>query len=471
MKKVLSVINCHQKLELKRFTTLKSKGIEYDLEIFGISRFTKNELGLFPIFETTRSNYRLDSLDIYLKIFIDILEKEIRADRLFCRIGDFSSPSIRYLPNNLQAELKLVATNILNTFELIKPDYVMLGHPDNWIANSISQLCDILEIKSGLAMELFPSLKYYLCTFNLTHSHPLMSPLIFNTFKNTDYKNLASKNFLDRFEIGKKSKRSLQPNTKIKKVFSVLINFFKRELYAMKNINFRKKNNYKRWKYIDTAIPILDSFVFAIFRFRGFFNRVIYLLLSKRGLKLFNSTNKARRIIYLHAAPEAATCWYKRTYINQVNLVQEVVNVCHDEEVFVKEHPVQGFYLRKLFFYFQIRALGASFLPRNFSPFSVMSEKDALITISGTVALEASVKGKNCFIAYEEIWYNALPFIQSFSNLAGFNLCRTVNGDFKSLSIEEIVEVLLQNKLGFMADSDDDAQMVACKIILENSAF
>jgi len=471
MKKVLSVINCHQKLEIDRFLSLKSKGLENDLEIFGLSRFTGNNLDLFPIFETTASTYELTLLNVHLEIFVDILETEIRADRLFCRIGDFSLPTSRSLPKNLRKELRLVALSILHTVELVQPDYVMLGHADNWISTSISKLCKILDIKSGLAMQIFPGLEYYLVTLNHSYSNPLIDAFIFDQVESIDYSHLENHDFLDSFNIGARTKSSLQPGKKWKKIFDALISVLKREIYAINILFFKKKSNSQSWKYIYKPVPIFDFLKMSLSICRGYFNRVIYFALSKEGLKLFYSNNEAKRIIYLHSSPEAATLWYGRPYVNQIKLVEEVVKLSRGAKVYVKEHPAQLFQLRKLFFYFRIRSMGALFLPRKFSPISSMTKNDALISISGSIAFEANAMQKHCFLAYDGIWYNSLPYVHKLSELADFNfiLNSSTNEEQKSLSELEVIGILMQKGLVFFSDSDDLAQMTACRFILDKS--
>lgn len=473
MKKVLSIINYHQKLELNRFLSLKSKGFENDLEIFGLSRFTGNNFDLFPIFKTTASNYELSSLNGYLEIFVDILEIEIRADRTFCRIGDFSLPTSRSLPKNLRKELKLVGLSILHTFELVKPDYVILGHADNWISTSISKLCKILDIKSGLAMQIFPGLKYYLATFNHSYSHPLINPFIFDKVESSDYNYLANQNFLSSFEIAARTKSSLQPGKKWKKIFDALINVLKTQIYAMYILFFKRKNHDETWKFIHKPIPIFDLLKITISIFRGYLNRVIYFALSKEGSKLFNSSNEAKRIIYLHMSPESATLWYGRPYANQIKLVKEVVKLSRGAKVYVKEHPAQLFQLRKLLFYFRIRSTGTLFLPRKFSPISSMTKNDALISIAGSIAFEANASRKHCFLAYDGVWYNSLPYVHKLSELADFNfiLNSSTNEDKRILSEHEVVGILMQKGLVFSSDSDDLAQMTACRLILDKSAL
>ena len=473
MKKVLSIINCHQKLELDRFLSLKSKGFENDLEIFGLTRFTGNNLDLFPIFETTASTYEVSLLNGHLEIFIDILETEIRADRLFCRIGDFSLPTSRSLPKNLRIELKLAALSILHTFELVKPDYVMLGHADNWISTSISKLCKILDIKSGLAMQIFPGLEYYLATVNHSYSNPLINAFIFDQVEKIEHGHLVNQDFLDSFNIGARTKSSLQPGKKWIKIFDGLISVLKREMCAINILFFKRISNTETWKFIYKPIPIFDFLKITLSICRGYFNRVIYFGLSKEGLKLFYSNNEAKRIIYLHSSPEAATLWYGRTYANQIKLVEEVVKLSRDAKVYVKEHPAQLFQLRKLLFYFRIRSTGTLFLPRNFSPISSMTQYDALISISGSIAFEANARRKHCFLAYEGIWYNSLPYVHKLSELADFNfiLNSSPNEEQKSLSELEVVGILMQKGLVFSSDSDDLAQMTCCRRILDNSPF
>ena len=466
MKKVLSIINCHEKLELGRFMSLKSIGLENELEIFGLSRFSGNGLDLLPIFSDTQIICKLDSLDNVLEIFLEILEEEIRSDRIFCRIGDFSLPTGRKLPKNLHEELKYVALRILQIFELTTPDYVMLGHADNWISTSISRLCTHLNIKSGLAMQMFPGLEYYLATGNHSYSNPKIISSLFNRVEDLDLGKFPKQNVLDSFKIGAKTKNSLQPGKAWKKIAGAPVQVIKQELYSIKVLNFKMKSNNERWKFIYKRIPILDMLKAYIFEVRGYFNSLVYFTLAKEGMQVYNSTTEVRRIVYLHMSPEAATLWYGRTYINQFKLVQEVLQLSAGTKVFVKEHPAQLFQLRKMFFYFRIRSAGALFLPRKFSPISSMRNSDAVISISGSIAFEANSKQKHCFLAFDGIWYNSLPFVHKLAELRDYNFNSSPNKGMRVFSENEIISILMKKGVVFSSDSEDGAQMIACKLIL-----
>ena len=466
MKKVLSIINCHEKLEFDRFKSLKSIGLENDLEIFGLSRFSGNELDLLPIFIDTSISCKLDSLDKYLEIFLEILEAEIRSDRLFCRIGDFSLPTRRKLPKNLHKELKFVALRILQIFELTTPDYVMLGHADNWISTSISRLCTHLNIKSGLAMQMFPGLEYYLATSNHSYSNPKIVSSLFNQFEDLGLDEFPKQNVLDSFKIGTKTKKSLQPGKAWKRIAGVPFQVIKQELYSIKALNLKMKSNHERWKFIHKRIPILDMLKTSIYAVRGYFNCLVYFILAKKGEKVYKSINDARRIVYLHMSPEAATLWYGRRYVNQFRLVQEVLELSTGAKVFVKEHPAQLFQLRKMFFYFRIRYAGAFFLPREFSPITSMRDSDAVISISGSVAFEANSKQKHCFLAYDGIWYNSLPFVHKLAELRDYNFNSWPNKGVRVFSENEIISILMRKGVVFSSKSEDGAQMVACKLIM-----
>ncbi len=147
-----------------------------------------------------------------------------------------------------------------------------------------------------------------------------------------------------------------------------------------------------------------------------------------RNLVAGLTDNENGIIIASHFQPESSSFPIGSEFGNQVDIVFEIRRTYPDKPIFYKEHPhiyrysVRGAIsnvgvARSVEYYRTLKALGVTFLPINMEEdlFNKLSEKHLVLTISGRIAVDRSLKGLQTVIVGTP-WYNGLPGTISFDD-------------------------------------------------------
>jgi hypothetical protein len=186
------------------------------------------------------------------------------------------------------------------------------------------------------------------------------------------------------------------------KFLNRLIKFFR---FGIKNIYKDIKHNLKNalLKRISPINPYkLNFFTRIMIKKKRAEN------LNKSYLKLIDSLINEKKFVYfsLHFEPERTTNPDGGRFHNQFLAIQKIRNLVPDSiDIIVKEHPSQ-FYIKDKgslgkspFFYNLIKNIkGVRFVETSTHPISLIKKSVFVVTITGTVALEASILGKKSVI-------------------------------------------------------------------------
>jgi hypothetical protein len=142
---------------------------------------------------------------------------------------------------------------------------------------------------------------------------------------------------------------------------------------------------------------------------------------TKTNLVSGLTDNENGIIIASHFQPESSSFPIGSEYGNQVDIVFEIRRTYPDKPIFYKEHPhiyrysIRGAIsnvgvARSVDYYKTLKALGVIFLPINMDGnlFNKLSEKHLVLTISGRIAIDRSLKGLQTVVVGTP-WYHGLP--------------------------------------------------------------
>ena len=144
---------------------------------------------------------------------------------------------------------------------------------------------------------------------------------------------------------------------------------------------------------------------------------------------------------------------------NHIDILYKLRNLGYKNKIFYKEHhDTQNFYLkiiqntrvgsaRSVDYLKILKKLNVDFLPMNLNVNSKAFDNILPITISGTIAIERSLKGLKTIVAGNP-WYIKMPGIIKFNSLGkNFDL-QTINIK-KSTSIQKKTISFLNNELNY----------------------
>lgn len=427
------------------------------MRLFGITRFETHD-NLFSIFGKWNIPYtecpRNDLIG-----YANILREEISYDRQFITESDFLKGETF---STHDIDFDEIVSRMISIIEYVNPKYVMLGHPDNWIATTMARICEIKKIPCGYALEILPSSNLFFSSFGLALNNPRIRNIRGIESTNT-IDGYSKQEFpLENLLVGR-IRQSLRENTGFfSRITLTVSRLVKKEISLFVLLVADNWSTKERWKYIYRPRFIFDSF----YRGKRFVNYVftqLYLRhLEKRGVKCFGSLTSENRIsIFLHSGPEAAQLWYGRNYVNQIALADKVARDVRDKRViFIKEHPAQDLRFRDITFYRELSKRGYCFIPREYSLSKDFEESDFIISINGSVALEAAFRGISCFLADEDHWYTLFPSVFPLSHILEI-LENPVVPEFNNLQVcEKLILELISYGVLFRASNDQIAQWI-----------
>lgn len=224
-----------------------------------------------------------------------------------------------------------------------------------------------------------------------------------NTLAVSYQKNKISKNY---------KKKSLHyPEPKITKKIK---NFFLDNYYAKDDVCRKSKTS----RFLNFLLKKIRKI-----RYRIFFETI----------KFTPKSDKRYFIYFLHKSPEAGIdikgMFYEDELKNIVSL-SRIMNI--NDILIVKEHP-RDVGNKNSIFYNTLKKLPNIFLVDEFDK-SIILEKDfdGFISISGTILLDMSLKGKPC-LTFADNWFNFIPWIKKLSY-----------DDFRYNNIDDLIKPVFQ---------------------------
>jgi len=457
--KFLLILNVHEKLEKDRFRIFQDFAKTDSIDLFGLSRFTE-AYNLIPLF-CNKNELLITKESGEISKFQSVILEELNFDRQFVRNADFRLVTPPSLPKGIESVALVLSKNILDCFENVRPDYVLLGHPDNWISTSIERLCVSRGIRCGYAVEVLPHSGLFFITTGFSSSNSEIPNLISSELNIKEYPNID----LDLLRIGRKKESLRIKKSIISRLGHSAKELMGREFSAARNLILYCTFFSTRWTYIYRPIFLVTSLYSVQRSLIGFYNSIFYKIYSILDKGFLTKKGGVKIAIFLHAAPEASQLWFGREFTNQLQLLIKVQQISNGRaKVFIKEHPAQYSGLRPIGFYRQLRKHGAQFISKESNLKTITSAIDAIVTINGSVSMEASKLNFPCFLADSRSWYHALSSIydiselDTFISLAGNNESKPIS---PKLDIEQYYALMLGNGILVKAESDSLAQWKA----------
>lgn len=174
-----------------------------------------------------------------------------------------------------------------------------------------------------------------------------------------------------------------------------------------------------------------------------------------------NDLPKDKKVILvtLHKQPEASVDVNGRYYENQLNSITNIWRIMpNDFILLVKEHS-NAIGDRNLKFYKNIKKLRNTYLVNHKADsHKLIDTCDAVFTISGTIAYEAALKGKNAF-TFAPAFFNKMLTCKevSWKDFKNKSLTTLISDNEEGLTVNEFSNWLLENSFeGIMSDSFGD---------------
>ena len=180
---------------------------------------------------------------------------------------------------------------------------------------------------------------------------------------------------------------------------------------------------------------------------------------NQNSLKNLDINLKNSLIIIANYQPEGTSFPMGKDNNNHIDILYKLRNLGYKNKIFYKEHhDTQNFYLkiiqntrvgsaRSVDYLKILKKLDVDFLPMNLNVNSKAFDNILPITISGTIAIERSLKGLKTIVAGNP-WYIKMPGIIKFNSLGkNFDL-QTINIK-KSTSIQKKTISFLNNELNY----------------------
>jgi hypothetical protein len=164
---------------------------------------------------------------------------------------------------------------------------------------------------------------------------------------------------------------------------------------------------------------------------------------------LSDKTDLDRPFVYfaLHKQPEQTTSVWGGKYCDQVLAIEKLSELLpEDWVIYVKENPIQDFYMRGRYFYDRIRLIpNVMFVPPDTDTYTLLEKCQFASTVTGTVGWEAITGGKNVLVFGWGTWYKTLPGVFEYKEDIDINDIIASKIDHSELELK-VAE--LQSKMG-----------------------
>lgn len=203
------------------------------------------------------------------------------------------------------------------------------------------------------------------------------------------------------------------------------------------------------------------------------YNRLMYSFVKTEGLDVLDEKNF---VLYtLHMQPEASVDVVGVYYDNQLQNIKNIWRILPDDwYIVVKEHS-NAIGNRSYQFFKEFSSLKNSILLHEKSDSHIIIDKaQAIFTVSGTIAYEASLKGKPAF-TFSDIFFNKLENCMNIS-LSTFRKVKNIKNLFeilaeenkRKLSVEEYSKYLYQRSFNGIVDAPVNSEDWYDKNNIEN---
>lgn len=211
----------------------------------------------------------------------------------------------------------------------------------------------------------------------------------------------------------------------------------------------------------DANDPTLYSSPSTQFRIRTteIYNRFLFKKFISETKEDELPKDKKVILVTLHKQPEASVDVNGRYYENQLTLIINIWRIMpNDFILLVKEHS-NAIGDRSLKFYKAIKKLRNTYLVNHKADsHKLIDISHSVFTISGTIAYEAALKGKNAF-TFAPAFFNKMSGCDevSWKDFKNKSLTTLINNNKKGLSVNEFSNWLLENSFeGIMSDAFGD---------------
>jgi len=211
----------------------------------------------------------------------------------------------------------------------------------------------------------------------------------------------------------------------------------------------------------DSNDPTLFSNPLTQFKIRTteIYNRFLFKWFVSETLIQNLPQNKKMLLFTLHKQPEASIDVIGRYFENQLDLIINIWRILPENFILlVKEHS-NAIGDRNWKFYKTVKKLRNIYLIDNKADsHKLLDTVESVFTVSGTIAYEAALKGKNAF-TFAPAFFNKMSRCQevSWKDFKNKSLTTLINNNEKGLSINEFSNWLLENSFeGIMSDAFGD---------------
>ena len=386
-----------------------------------------------------------------------IYEKFLNCEQIHNKMLDFLSPtghefSLIELRKNYVITLEFCLSLIKN----YKPELVFFTNiPHSYHTAVLYEVCKILNIPTIVMRETLPGIYIYeKIEENKTEVYFGNKKKIENSYliKKKILKNFLSENHSNFFTKLRNHKLTKSKFYNLKPYFIILIIFFIERIFILikdiiknliKSIIFKFNHFFKLGHKLKFQNPLNLPESWKIFHkdLEKSTNSELYIAkkLFHEDIKKFNIYNNYKKnicspklnqkFVYfpLHFQPEATTYPYGNFYIDQINAIKMLSNFIDNEtKIYIKEHPdtfnlsrtawYRGLFSRDKKFYSDILKLNKTFfIDINYNSNELIDNCLFVSTITGTSALQASLRNKNS-VVFGNCWFKNCEGIYSINH-------------------------------------------------------
>jgi len=415
----LVILNSYYRDQEKLHNIYIAEGKKLGIEVFTLSRTSiQNVQQNIPLFAPQflkKSEPSLKEIDLRVRAVAKIFKNEINFDRDFIKYGGFGFIGRNKLPSNLHEISTHISTKIVHLLIELKPTCILTGHCDNWIGTMMFRVGEMFNIPTGFALETFVDSGKALVIdrFSYNNSRMKPTPKFFSNLSSTQRAIPPAHSMLEQNEKSHLSGEMFEKKNRIAQFRDLVMS----EIKAPREFFWRIKNGYARWMLVDQVLPGVNLLRSIQSNFNRIINYFFYRMFTSKNLK---NINKPICIVMLHMEPEAAQLAFAREFIDQLKFVEQLNQLLGDTfDIYAKEHPGQDLGLRKLNFYWRLRAQTKGFISREtgFLEMAESSEQVTFATLHGTVAYLCAENKKVCILGSDHSYHGKIPGSIHFSEL------------------------------------------------------
>ncbi|WP_319777802.1 hypothetical protein [Maridesulfovibrio sp.] len=257
--------------------------------------------------------------------------------------------------------------------------------------------------------------------------HTFTIPGIFNNrLLNGTTQRLTNPHFL--YELTHRS----QPNEEEKEFIDELLNSFAKEKPTMDYMKVRPTSYFNRYE----VVSFIKNLKYLPYAYQRIKNRA-YLI---KKTKNFDLSAQGKYILFFFShQPESVTTSAAQEYVDQWKIVEELaVHAPSDMNIVIKDHPFGFGWRGKDYYERLLRLPNVHMSPINYPGKDLIKNAMAVLTINGSVGLEAMMYGVKSF-SLGHAWYSHPDFIPNIDSPAEV-YSRLEEPD---LSIDQIRQIIL----------------------------